>query len=187
LSAPAEKIVAFESFGRIEQQLRVLVSVLVCDQTPRHGDEPCGVRDGTFIVDDDAAVRQGLVELLVMEGYRTRAYAKGEEAWRAINGGAQPAAIVLDLWLPDMSGREFLERLRASARSAIPVVVVSGSGWMERIDCDANAVFRKPFDISELVRAVDRLAARSGTQSGSRPDLDPSGPAARAVRQRSSE
>ena len=130
------------------------------------------VEPGTeiFIVDDDASVREVLVDLFSIEGYRTRALRSGEQAWHAINCGARPAGIVLDLWLPGMSGGEFIERLRASGNSAIPIVVLSGAGWSERMECEADAAFRKPVEASELVRAVDRLVVRAaGSRMMGRP------------------
>jgi CheY-like chemotaxis protein len=115
-----------------------------------------------FIVDDDASVREVLADLFGMEGYWVRTFSHGEQAWQAIASGARPAVIISDLWLPDMSGRQLIERLRASVYHAIPVVVVSGSGWSERFDCGADTVFRKPVEVDELMSAVDRLVARSG-------------------------
>lgn len=124
--------------------------------------EVVGPGRGKFIVDDDVSVREVLVNLFAMEGYRTRELARGAQVWHAINGGARPAAIVLDLWLPDMSDREVIGQMRASAHRTVPVVVVvSGSAWSERLDCDADAAFRNPVEGSDLVRAVDRLVARS--------------------------
>ncbi len=115
-----------------------------------------------FVVDDDQDVREALVELFSREGYQVRAFASAEQAWGAIHRGGRPAAIVLDLWLPGMSGRQFIAQLRASAHAAIPVVVLSGSGWTEQIECGGDDFLRKPIEGRAAVRAVDRLIARGG-------------------------
>jgi DNA-binding response OmpR family regulator len=114
-----------------------------------------------FIVDDDPDVRRVLMEIFSSEGYRARAFATAELAWRAIELGAGPAAIVLDVWLPGMSGRQFVARLRGSAHAAIPVVVLSGSGWTESTECGGDDVLRKPVEGATVVHAVDRVVARN--------------------------
>lgn len=113
-----------------------------------------------FVVDVDLAVGEALVELFSVEGCEVRTFASAEQAWEAIQRGARPAAIVLDVWLPGMSGRQFVARLRASAYAAIPVVVLSGSGWTEQAECGGDEVLRKPIEGRTVVRAVDRLVER---------------------------
>lgn len=129
-----------------------------------------------FVVDDDLGVHDALVELLSVEGYHVRAFLSAEQAWDVIERGARPGVIVLDIWLPGMSGREFVARLRASAYAAIPVVVVSGSGWTERVECGGDEVLRKPIEGRTVVRTVDWLVAR-GPASASAAVNPPSQPA----------
>lgn len=135
-----------------------------------------------LIVDDDPAVCAALVELLSVEGYEVRTAASAEKAWEAIHRArARPAAIVLDVWLPGMSGREFVTQLRASPHAAIPVVVLSGAGWTEMADCDGDAVLRKPVEGATVVRVVDDLVLRgrgrtaesASSQSSSRAEMRP--------------
>src|SRR5262249_51801834 len=114
-----------------------------------------------------------LVELLSVEGYHVRAFPSAEQAWDAIERGTRPGAIVLDIWLPGMSGRQFVARLRGSAYAAIPVVVLSGSGWTERVECGGDEVLRKPIEGRAVVRTVDRLVARGAASASA--DVNPRG------------
>jgi CheY-like chemotaxis protein len=129
------------------------------------GDEPSRV----LVVEDDAAIRALLTELLAEEGYAVRAAADGREAL-ALLAGWRPDAIVLDLLMPVMDGWPFRaeQRRRPGARD-VPVVVVSASGDLgPPVETLAPAaVPAKPFDIAQLVVAVDRLAGR-GTGAASR-------------------
>jgi signal transduction histidine kinase/ActR/RegA family two-component response regulator len=74
----------------------------------------------------------------------------------------RPILILLDLHLPDVAGDEVLRQLREDAATAsIPVVVVSADatpGQTQRLlAAGASAYLSKPFDVSELLRIVDRL------------------------------
>ncbi len=109
-----------------------------------------------LVVDDDPDIRDALSEALRAEGYDATAASNGSEALDALNGaGPRPAAIVLDLMMPVMTGWEFLERKgRDPLLSGIPVIVVSASGR----EPHSGAAFHleKPFDLEMLLHAVRR-------------------------------
>ena len=72
----------------------------------------------------------------------------------------QPALILLDLHLPDLTGQEVLAKLRSSEETRhIPVVVTSADVRPDRIDAlleqGAGAYLSKPLDINEFCRVVD--------------------------------
>jgi signal transduction histidine kinase/CheY-like chemotaxis protein len=74
----------------------------------------------------------------------------------------QPALVLLDLHLADMSGEEVLRRLRENeATASIPVVVVSAdatSGQVRKlIEAGADAYIAKPIIVVELLRTIDSL------------------------------
>jgi signal transduction histidine kinase/ActR/RegA family two-component response regulator len=76
----------------------------------------------------------------------------------------QPAAILLDLHLPDTSGEDVLRELRADARTApIPVVMVTADatpGQAQRLlALGARAVLTKPIDVQELLSVLDDVLA----------------------------
>ncbi|HMF40418.1 MAG TPA: response regulator [Polyangia bacterium] len=133
-----------------------------------------------MVIDDDADMRNSTAELLTIEGYDARAIASAEAAWTALEQGTEPAAIILDLWLRDMSGGEFIRRLRASRHAAVPVLVLSGTRSTEALELDVDAISHKPIEATALASAVDKVVRlgpkraalisqpRSGPSSASR-------------------
>jgi DNA-binding response OmpR family regulator len=117
------------------------------------------VEPGTLvlIIDDDVDVRDSVAEVLRMEGYDARPVPSADAAWTELTLGAQPAAIILDLWLPGMTSGAFVRRLRASRHACVPVLVFSGSRAVNHTEVDADAVLQKPIEASALVRVVDKL------------------------------
>jgi DNA-binding response OmpR family regulator len=143
-----------------------------------------------FVIDDDTDVRQSVVDLLIIEGYDARGLSRAEAAWFEISRGAQPAAIVLDLWLPGaMSSGELVQRLRASRSAPVPILVLSGSRAVEQLEADVDAIIQKPIEATALVRALDRLVRRSAKTGAVRrspgPDAEtPSSPRRPTARRR---
>ncbi len=100
-----------------------------------------------LLVDDDVNALSNMARLLEAEGWLTLAAPNGAVALAAL-AKTRPAAIILDLMMPEMDGFEFLRRLRENpSLSSIPVIVMSGadptdderSFLSERVD----AVLRK--------------------------------------------
>jgi CheY-like chemotaxis protein len=110
-----------------------------------------------MVVDDDRAWREAVIELLALEGIAATTAADGREALsRLRRGEPRPAAIVLDLSMPVMTGWEFRDaQLRDPALANIPVAVVSGD---ELGRTAADRYLRKPCDPDELVDVVRELA-----------------------------
>lgn len=123
------------------------------------------VASGTLImiVDDDAELGQGIADYLAIEGYEALVLRSASAAWTEISNGLRPSAIVLDLWLTEMSSGELVRRLRASPLADVPILILSGARPAAHIEADVDAVLRKPADATTLVRAVDKLARRPRT------------------------
>lgn len=80
-----------------------------------------------LVVEDEAGVRRALSRLLGERGFRTIDAANGREAIQRL-GEETPAAIVIDLLMPVMSGAELLKALRRNAfYRRIPTVVMTGA------------------------------------------------------------
>jgi len=82
-----------------------------------------------LIVDDEAGIRESLCSILAEEGYRPEAVASAEEALAIVDRGGVDI-VLMDIWLPGMDGMEALERLQASARPPV-VVMITGHGNIE--------------------------------------------------------
>jgi CheY-like chemotaxis protein len=86
-----------------------------------------------------------------------------------------PALLLLDLHLPDMTGQEVLRRLRAEPRTArVPVVILSADARpsliQELLDRGVRAFLTKPLDVRELLDLVDTVAAERAQATSQRVD-----------------
>jgi ActR/RegA family two-component response regulator len=86
------------------------------------------MRKTILVVEDEVGVRRVLARLLGERGFRTIEAGNGREAIQRLSEET-PAAIVIDLFMPVMSGVELLKALRRNAYyQKIPTVVMTGSG-----------------------------------------------------------
>jgi DNA-binding NtrC family response regulator len=111
-----------------------------------------------LVVDDDAAVRESVCEVLGSAGFSPISAGDGREAL-SIMGDTKVDAILLDLFMPDVSGTDVLEALEPDN----PVVVVfSAFEYMTLRDVKARhgsrvcAFVSKPAPPAQLVRTVAR-------------------------------
>jgi CheY-like chemotaxis protein len=122
-----------------------------------------------LVVDDNDALRENLAESLEIEGYRVAIAADGPAALAELEREL-PRAILLDLSMPGMDGRELLARIRANPVFAgVRVVVTTGlSGPRARADGLADAFLMKPFGIREVLAALRQV----GVEQPGKPDLE---------------
>jgi two-component system phosphate regulon response regulator PhoB len=115
-----------------------------------------------LVVEDDQAIREVIVEVLDDAGYTVLEADCGRQALRLASEHTL-AVVLVDQKLPDATGLDLIERLRASPASRhIPVMLVSGlAHQLARCDHGADLILSKPFDIAELVERVDALTAVS--------------------------
>ncbi|HAN54177.1 MAG TPA: DNA-binding response regulator, partial [Pseudomonas sp.] len=79
-----------------------------------------------LLIDDDQELCELLISWLAQEGFVAHACHDGQSAKQAL-AQYQPAAVVLDVMLPDGSGLELLKQLR-SEHPDLPVLMLSGRG-----------------------------------------------------------
>lgn len=145
--------------------------------SPHQPKGPSGRRPTILVVDDEKAVREILSRFLVRAGYEVLAADSGEAALELART-RRPDAIVLDMLLPDLTGREVIERLRTRPESRkTPVLIISG-GFLERMSPEMGRVetLEKPMRPAELVRQVDRLLRPEKGPSAERRKRPPSLP-----------
>ena len=116
-----------------------------------------------LVVEDDAAIRQLLVDVLVDDGYDVRAVADGDRALAATEE-LRPDLVLLDGELPGVDGWSVARRLRQI--SDLPIVFVTGSDSRDRVraafDAGGDDYVIKPFDPEELSSRVKAVLRRSG-------------------------
>ena len=113
-----------------------------------------------LLVDDDAAIRDALTELLVDEGFVVHATVNGREALEWLHQAADPPdAILLDLMMPVMDGRTLLRLRRADPLlRQIPLLVFSADRTCSELsaDPDIDGILSKPVVVEDLLDAIDR-------------------------------
>jgi two-component system phosphate regulon response regulator PhoB len=112
-----------------------------------------------LLVEDDADLREALVESLRDEGYRVDCACDGADALVYLRKGGQPGLILLDLMMPRMSGAEFrmVQKVDPALRH-FPVVLLSADSQMPekaRV-LEVDAAIRKPIDLNELIAVIER-------------------------------
>jgi len=116
-----------------------------------------------LVVEDDPALREFYRSTLRAAGYAVVGVEDGLDALRLIEG-EKPRAVVLDLALPRLNGREVSKELKANAATEhIPLVIVSGT---DTSDLDPNqfaSVLKKPIDPDDLVDAVQKCVTTRRT------------------------
>ncbi|MAF65954.1 MAG: DNA-binding response regulator [Planctomycetes bacterium] len=116
-----------------------------------------------LVVEDDPAIRRGLVDSLRFAGYEVLECGDGLEARRILRG-TDLDLVLLDVVLPGADGFELLPELR-SHRPSLPVIMVTARGAEEdrvrglRTGADDYVV--KPFSSSELLARVEAVLRRS--------------------------
>jgi CheY-like chemotaxis protein len=113
-----------------------------------------------LLVEDDLDVREALAETLREVGYTVDATADGLEALEYLQAGHQPGLILLDLMMPRMSGSEFrLAQLKDPTLAHFPVVLLSADGRMREkaVALQTAGAVRKPIDLDELLRIIERF------------------------------
>ena len=115
-----------------------------------------------LVVDDNEALRENLAEALQLEGFDVAVAPDGVKALARLDAEPGFAAVLLDLMMPGMDGREVLAQIRANPRLAsIRVVLSSGyTGARARAGLAADAFLTKPFGVRELLAALRQAGIR---------------------------
>jgi signal transduction histidine kinase/CheY-like chemotaxis protein len=119
-----------------------------------------------LVVEDDAAAREFITELLTAQGHTVTNAADGAQA-RAQVGTALPKLVILDLLLPEVSGFELLAEWRANPRTAdLPVFVLTSKDLSREeetyLRAHAERLFYKQQPWQEALASEVRRAVSSG-------------------------
>jgi two-component system KDP operon response regulator KdpE len=121
-----------------------------------HGVVVLGARPRVLLADDDEDVRS-VFEIVLAETYDVRTASTGAEAVAAARDW-QPDVLLLDWTLPDATGEEIVEILRAreSGCATLPIVVVSGDATVKEIARRIGAIAcPKPCAVDQLLAAIE--------------------------------
>jgi CheY-like chemotaxis protein len=113
-----------------------------------------------LVVEDDAALRELYRSALRSAGFTVIAVEDGLSALRRVESD-KPRAVVLDLDLPRVGGRDVQQELKARRDTQqIPIMVVSGTDTEDLDPEDFACILRKPITPDELVSAVQKCLAK---------------------------
>ena len=116
-----------------------------------------------LVVEDDHAVQKALKRLFEGEGFTVEVSSDGKAALEAFRKTV-PSAIVLDLRLPQMSGRDVCREIKQQA-PAVPIIVLSAttdvSDKVLLLELGADDYVTKPFSPRELLARVRAAVRRS--------------------------
>jgi CheY-like chemotaxis protein len=114
-----------------------------------------------LVVDDDAAIRESLADLLGDEGYNVVTAMNGVDALQKLRARVRPCVILLDLMMPVMNGQQFyIEQQQDPELASIPVVVISADGNVRQKAVPFGGEYlAKPVRIETVLTVVERHCA----------------------------
>ncbi len=119
-------------------------------------------RPVVLLVDDDPAIRRTLAVGLELEGFSVVSASGGKAALAAV-ASVKPAAMLLDLTMPDLDGLEVLRRLRAEGEQ-VPICVLSARNEVDDrvigLEAGADDYVVKPFALEEVAARLNALLRR---------------------------
>lgn len=121
--------------------------------------------NGSFrilVVEDDKFLRELLISKLVAEGYQIESATDGKEAIAALEKPV-PHLVLLDLILPDLSGFEILEKMKARPEwKAVPVIVLSNLDQKEDVERATSLgatdfMIKANFSLNEIIARIKKI------------------------------
>ncbi len=116
-----------------------------------------------LVVEDEEAIREGLIDVLVFHGYDVDSAAAGPEGLeKALTGRFD--LVLLDIMLPGMDGYEICDRIRTADRHQ-PIIMLTAKSSDDEIiqglKLGADDYVPKPFSIQQLVLRIEAVLRRS--------------------------
>lgn len=116
-----------------------------------------------LVIEDDANIQRVLQRLFSAEQYDVNAASGGKQGWDAF-ANSTPDAVVLDLMLPGISGRELCRSIKKSSPKT-PVIVLSAISEVADkvllLELGADDYVTKPFSPRELLARVEAAIRRA--------------------------
>ena len=127
-----------------------------------------------FVVDDDAAVRRSLDNLIRSVGLRAETFASAQE-FLSSKRPEVPGCVVLDVRLPGLSGLDLQNRM-AEADMEIPIIFITGHGdipmTVQAMKAGAVEFLTKPFREQDLLDAIRQALERDRQAREQRAEIE---------------
>jgi len=125
-----------------------------------------------LVIEDDPRIQKALARQFTAEGYTVHVSSDGDAGMAAVTE-VRPHAVVLDLMLPGLSGREICKKIKSETEQT-PVIVLSAVAEVADkvllLELGADDYVTKPFSPRELLARV-QAAIRRNQRSAARPSL----------------
>ena len=128
-----------------------------------------------LVVEDEAAIRRGLVEVLESKGHQVDTAVTGPDGLaKATDREAMPDLVLLDIMLPGMTGFDVLRRIRDVA-PGLPVIILTAKGQepdrVRGFELGVDDYVVKPFSVLELLGRVGAVLRRTNGITAAEPEL----------------
>jgi CheY-like chemotaxis protein len=114
-----------------------------------------------LVVEDDAGIRDSLLELFENEGYEVFLAENGKRGLELMRS-VRPFLVLLDLMMPVMDGSTFLadlEKQEDATIAATPIVLLTAAGTKTTAGCKVSEILTKPVDIDLLLSVAAKYSA----------------------------
>src|SRR5580693_7070667 len=119
-------------------------------------------RGRILVIDDEPDIREGLEALLTSENYRVELASNAGEGLKRLEQSTFDL-VLLDLMMPDKSGMQVLEEIRARDQET-PVFLITAYGSIQvAVDAlkrGASDYFSKPWDNEKLLIEIERMISK---------------------------
>ncbi len=125
-------------------------------------------RPRILIVEDDPAIRSGLIDVFTYHGFQVDSAVDGNDAWHKAQRGPHDL-ILLDVMLPGLDGFEICRRIRAADREQAIILLTARSSdddIIHGLSLGADDYVAKPFSIAALVLRVHAVLRRARVLPG---------------------
>ncbi len=113
-----------------------------------------------LVIEDEDSLREVIEVLVSIEGCDVKSAANGSLALDLLQDDWKPDLILLDLYMPGMSGRDFIQRYRSGPGPHAPIIVLSGTSEtpQELQELGCAGWLPKPFNVDDLLAVVAQYA-----------------------------
>lgn len=114
-----------------------------------------------MVIEDERTIADAIAYALRREGYTVEVFGHGETAIRRLND-YRPAAIILDVMLPEMDGYDILKKIQDQRRIGVIMVTAKEdiANKILGLELGADDYITKPFDMRELLARLKSLLRR---------------------------
>ncbi len=142
-----------------EEQRRAEAARVEREGTSAAGEPRLDYRARVLVVEDEHELRELIAHWLETRHYQVVQAADGRDAVDLLEAGLEPDVILLDLTMPRMDGRQFLEWMRSSPKHRDRHVIVASGYLDDDAPVQVDRAFAKPFRPDLLERELARLAS----------------------------